>query len=591
MTVATSPDDGVNLIGIAAHKALRLAGVDPARIRFDYHERPFPAIGDFADGTADVLIHEAIMTPHWQRITAKRPVRYLPWGEAVLTAFAAEGWPSATVDAGYLPGLDEDLRTLDFSDFVLLCRQDLADDVAYLAAWCMVKTRRALEAQYAHLPRDHSPVTYPSSPPTSPGRRSRCTRRRPAPSPTAATTRSATRPSGADHSWRTSSPASASTSSTAPASIPARRLHLRGRAEALHQPGRVHRLRRLPPRVPGRRDHRAGRVAGPGVEADNAAFFTATLPGRDTPLGSPGGASGTGPAGRRYAAGCGLGQGITADVPLLVVGGGIGGLAAALAVARAGFTAHVVERSAEFGEIGAGIQLAPNALRVLDGLGVLPELAVLGVHPGHLVFMHADTGRISPRWTSASRSSGVTATRTPSCTAVTCSPCCTRPAGRMTASPWKAGREVTALADRGGAAEVGFADGGGYECGAVVGADGLWSTARKLVAHDRPRTDACVAYRGTLAASDMALLVSEDSTPAEPDDEIIWIAPHKHLVQYPIRPGELYNQVAVFRSRRYSAGAELTGNWGTPAELDDSYARACAQVRAGVAVISRDRRW
>ena len=43
----------------------------------------------------------------------------------------------------------------------------------------------------------------------------------------------------------------------------------------------------------------------------------------------------------------------------------------------------------------------------------------------------------------------------------------------------------------------------------------------------------------------MALLVSEDSTPAEPDDEIIWIAPHKHLVQYPIRRGELYNQVAV----------------------------------------------
>ena len=164
VTVATSPDDGVNLIGFAAHKALRLAGVDPARIRFDYHERPFPAIGDFADSLADVLIHEAIMTPHWQRIAAKRPVRYLPWGEAVLTAFAAEGWPSATVEAGYLPGLDEDLLTLDFSDFVLLCRADLADDVAYLAAWCMVKTRRALEAQYAHLPPDHSPVTYPLVP-------------------------------------------------------------------------------------------------------------------------------------------------------------------------------------------------------------------------------------------------------------------------------------------------------------------------------------------------------------------------------------------------------------------------------------------
>ena len=164
VTVATSPDDGVNLIGLAAHKALQLAGVDLGKLSFRYDERPFPPISWFADGEADVLIHEAIMTPHWQRIADKRPVRYLPWGEEVLAAFAAEGWPSATVEAGYLPGLAEDLRTLDFSDFVLLCPRTLADDVAYLAAWCMVKTRRALEAQYAHLPQDHSPVTSPRVP-------------------------------------------------------------------------------------------------------------------------------------------------------------------------------------------------------------------------------------------------------------------------------------------------------------------------------------------------------------------------------------------------------------------------------------------
>jgi hypothetical protein len=164
VTVATCPDDGVNLIGFASHKALRLAGVDTESLSFCYDERPFPAISAFADGKADVLIHEAIMTPHWQRIASKRPVRYLPWGDDVLAAFAAEGWPSATVEAGYLPDLAEDLRTLDFSDFVLLCPRTLADDVAYLAVWCMVRTRRALEAQYAHLPQNHSPVTYPLVP-------------------------------------------------------------------------------------------------------------------------------------------------------------------------------------------------------------------------------------------------------------------------------------------------------------------------------------------------------------------------------------------------------------------------------------------
>jgi 3-hydroxybenzoate 6-monooxygenase len=152
-------------------------------------------------------------------------------------------------------------------------------------------------------------------------------------------------------------------------------------------------------------------------------------------------------------------------------------------------------------------------------------------------------------------------------------------------------REVTELADHGGAARVRLADGGSYECGAVIGADGLWSTTRSLVSDDRPLTDAFVAYRGTVPASEMALLSSMDATPAAPDDEIIWIGPHRHPVQYPIRRGELYNQVAVFRGRRYSPEAELADTWGTSAELDRHFARACAPVRAGVALINRDRRW
>jgi len=218
LTVATSPDDGVNLIGFAAHKALRLAGVDAGSLSFRYDERPFPPIRWFTDGEADVLIHEAVMTPQWQKIAAKRPVRYLPWGDHVLDAFAAEGWPSATVPAGYLPGLEADLRTLEFSDFVLLCPATLPDDIAYLTAWCMVKTRRALEAQYAHLPPDHSRSATPSSPPAWPGRRSRSIRRPLAPMPTSATTRSTHRLSGANRPWRTSSPSNASTNWTARAS-------------------------------------------------------------------------------------------------------------------------------------------------------------------------------------------------------------------------------------------------------------------------------------------------------------------------------------------------------------------------------------
>jgi salicylate hydroxylase len=282
---------------------------------------------------------------------------------------------------------------------------------------------------------------------------------------------------------------------------------------------------------------------------------------------------------------------MTPGVPILIIGGGIGGLTAALALARAGFPAHVVERSAEFGEIGAGIQLAPNALRVLDSLGVLPDLAALAVRPRHLVFMHADTGRHLTTVDFGEpfeRRYGYPYTVMHRGDLLTVLHQACQADDRITL---ESNREVTVIADRGGTARVTFADGDGYECDAVVGADGLWSTARKLVSGDQPRTDTFVAYRGTVPAGDMAALRGGDTTPAGPDDEIIWIGPFKHLVQYPIRPGQLYNQVAVFRSWRYTAETELTGYWGTPAELDDSFSGSCEQVRAGVALVKRDRRW
>jgi 3-hydroxybenzoate 6-monooxygenase len=282
---------------------------------------------------------------------------------------------------------------------------------------------------------------------------------------------------------------------------------------------------------------------------------------------------------------------MTQDVPILIMGGGIGGLTAALALAQAGFVAHVVERSAEFGEIGAGIQLAPNALRVLDDLGLLPELTSLAVHPRHLVLMHADTGAHLSTLEFGEpfqRHYGYAYVVMHRGDLLTVLHKACQADDRITL---EASREVTELADRGDTVRVRFADGTGYECGAVIAADGLWSTARTLVSGDRPHTDAFVAYRGTLPASATALLASRDAVPAGPDDEIIWIGPHKHFVQYPIRPGKLYNQVAVFRSWHYSPAAELTDRWGTPAELDESFASSCAQVRAGVALVSRDRRW
>lgn len=169
LRIATSPDDGENAVGLAAHRQLLAVGIEPAAVweaggKFLYSQRPFPAIAAFREGAANVLIQEAIMTPAWQRINANKRITYLDATPDVLDVFAEWHWPSARVEKGYLPELDRDLTALDFSDFVLLCTEDLPSDVASLTAWCFVATRDALESQYRHIPSERSPITYPLEP-------------------------------------------------------------------------------------------------------------------------------------------------------------------------------------------------------------------------------------------------------------------------------------------------------------------------------------------------------------------------------------------------------------------------------------------
>src|SRR5258708_15005585 len=78
--------------------------------------------------------------------------------------------------------------------------------------------------------------------------------------------------------------------------------------------------------------------------------------------------------------------------PIVVVGGGIGGLAAALALARQGLAVHVLEQAASFGEIGAGIQLGPNVFRMFERLGLTDAIMASAVLPDALVMMDAVTG-------------------------------------------------------------------------------------------------------------------------------------------------------------------------------------------------------
>src|SRR3712207_9249758 len=80
------------------------------------------------------------------------------------------------------------------------------------------------------------------------------------------------------------------------------------------------------------------------------------------------------------------------DKPIIVVGGGIGGLACALALARKGRAAHVLEQASEFREVGAGIQLGPNTFKMFDRLGLTAAADAVAAYPGNLVMMDGVTG-------------------------------------------------------------------------------------------------------------------------------------------------------------------------------------------------------
>ncbi|PWT97171.1 MAG: 3-hydroxybenzoate 6-hydroxylase [Terriglobia bacterium] len=269
-------------------------------------------------------------------------------------------------------------------------------------------------------------------------------------------------------------------------------------------------------------------------------------------------------------------------IPLLIAGGGIGGLAAALAASRAGLSAHVLEKSAEFAEIGAGLQLAPNATRMLDRLGILEVILTQAVFPRRLVMMDAVTGKHITSLDLGSKflehfgypyilmhRGDLLAAELAACQA---SP-------RITLENHK---EVIAVEDLGDGARVACADGSVYECEALVGADGLWSTVRKAVHHDGdPVCAQFVAYRGTIP-------ISQAPPESDLDNMTIWVGPDMHFVQYVVKSGALFNQVAVFRSYRYREDSE---DWGTVEELEEHYGKLCPRVRTAVAKIKRDRRW
>jgi 3-hydroxybenzoate 6-monooxygenase len=265
---------------------------------------------------------------------------------------------------------------------------------------------------------------------------------------------------------------------------------------------------------------------------------------------------------------------------VIVVGGGIGGLSAAYALARKGLRVRVLERAKEFGEVGAGIQIAPNCTRILHQYGLLEAAKKQGVLVEAMIMRDALDGseltRLDLRDTQRRYGFPYMVIHRSDLHALFLSGCRDAGAELLTS------QQVTGYENRQGGAAVTLADGTEQQASLVVAADGLHSVARRLLTADEPVNSAYVAYRGAVPIEAARHNnVSETSV-------VVYIGPRCHFVQYPLRGGEMFNQVAVFESPRAVAGEE---DWGTPDELDTAFAGACQDIRNGLALIWRDRWW
>lgn len=170
LRIATSSDDGTNLIGYVARQFMQGHGIDEATLNawggaYVNDTHPRHSLERMARGEVDAVLQEAIMTPWWSQLMEGGRVIALPAeSEALARIEASCGLKSRPIAAGFWDALEQPLPALDFSDFLVLVRDDMPEDMAHLLTWCLVETREVIERQYRHLPAKRSPVTYPIDP-------------------------------------------------------------------------------------------------------------------------------------------------------------------------------------------------------------------------------------------------------------------------------------------------------------------------------------------------------------------------------------------------------------------------------------------
>jgi 2-polyprenyl-6-methoxyphenol hydroxylase-like FAD-dependent oxidoreductase len=242
----------------------------------------------------------------------------------------------------------------------------------------------------------------------------------------------------------------------------------------------------------------------------------------------------------------------------IVIGAGIGGLAAALTLRRARIAVDVFEQAAVLREVGAGIQISPNATRILERLGLGNEMRRAGVRPIATQIRRWDNGALLARYPLADlceRHYGAPYYHFHRAELLDIL------AAAVPRDVLHLDHRCIALAERAGRVEVTFHDGATADADVVIGADGIHSTVRELIiGKESPRFSGHVAYRGLVPAERVAHLDIERSAYA-------WWGPHRHFVHYFVGAGARYlNWVTAIPSQW------RLESWSAKGELKDAVA-------------------
>lgn len=268
------------------------------------------------------------------------------------------------------------------------------------------------------------------------------------------------------------------------------------------------------------------------------------------------------------------------DVPVTVAGGGIGGLSAAIALAKTGLPVRVIERADAFQAIGYGIQLAPNAFHAFQKLGIDNSILKKCSLPEEGLLRDAETGQILLRLPMGSEmrdrfGQPYAVIHRADLHEILVAACAAAGAELLT------GCELQSFSDTGQQVALETTR-GKLDAQALIAADGIWSNTRStLFGTDLPEKLGYVAFRRVCPMSEVPAHLGKNAV-------ILWAGPGYHMIHYPLRAGSLFNLVAVFD---YRIQEEAEADMPFADRLVKRFSGACDEVRALLSYIDLTRHW